>query len=131
MKRYTVPPPKENDVRKSIATYVKLQYPRVIFRIDFAAGINLGTLAGIHSGLQSGSGYPDMFVAEARHGHHGLFLEIKRDRDSVYRKDGSLRENKHVAEQAAILKRLSDLGYKALFVCGFDDARKELDKYLL
>jgi len=122
---------KEKNIHQQVATYLKLQYRDVIFRTDFAAGIKMTIgQAKQHKNLQSCSKYPDVFIAEPRKGFHGLFLELKRSVEEIYKKDMTFRKNDHVAEQAAMLERLTKLGYKACFACGFDHAKKIIDDYL-
>ncbi len=123
--------PKEKTIHRHLAEYLKLQYPGVIFRTDFSAGCKMTIGQAVqHKALQSGSAYPDVFIAEARHGYHGLYLELKRDVKEVFKKDGSLLSNPHIREQAAMMDRLNKKGYKALFACGFLHAKRVVDEYL-
>ena len=59
------------------------------------------------------AGIPDLFLAEARHGHHGLFIEMKAGR------------NKPTPEQADAMHRLTASGYLCA-VCYTFEAFKEL-----
>jgi hypothetical protein len=121
----------EADLHRQVATYLKLQYPSVIFRTDFAAGIRLNKVqASRHKALQSGRAYPDIFIAEPRNVYNGLFLELKRHRKEVYTADGKLRNLQHIREQADTLAALADKGYCALFACGWNEAKKLIDGYL-
>ena len=122
---------KEKNIHKQVTVYLKLQYPKLIFRTDFSAGARMTIGQAVqHKQLQSGSGYPDLFIAKACKGFHGLFLELKRDVGEVFKKDGSLKAGDHITEQAAMIERLNILGYKALFACGFDHAKRVIDEYL-
>ena len=85
--------------------------------------------AAITKRMQGGKrAWPDLFIAEPRHGYAGLFIELKNTQ--IYKADGSLRKNEHVEEQAAVLKALQERGYKAVFAVGFDEARDIIDMYL-
>jgi hypothetical protein len=140
---------KEKSVHKQFAQYMKMQYPDVTFRTDFAAGSKMTMIQAVqHKELQSDKSYPDVFIAEPRGGYHGLYLELKRDREEVYTKDGRFKvkmvavyktikgikvrvgQYDHIAEQAKMIDKLNRKGYKALFACGFDHARQTVDEYL-
>lgn len=140
---------KEETVHSQVAKYLKLKYPNVIFRTDYAAGLKLNIIqAVIHKSLQSEGKYPDLFIAEPRNGFAGLYLELKRDIEEILKKDGTLKrkmvpiyktlngqkvkvgEYDHIAEQQKMLKRLTAKGYKAMFACGFDHAVALIDNYL-
>lgn len=56
---------KEANVHYQVAQYLKHQYPQIIFRTDFAAGIKMTMGQAVkHKGLQSGKAYPDLFIAQ-------------------------------------------------------------------
>jgi len=79
---------------------------------------------------QKGKAWPDMFISESCGGWHGLYLEIKKDRDEIYLKSGELSKSKHVQEQKEMLDILCEKGYLAVFVCGIDEARAIVCSYL-
>ena len=60
---------------------------------------------------------------------HGLFLELKREKTRLKKKSGEW-ASEHIAEQAIILQRLQNRGYKAEFAIGFDQATQMIDEYL-
>lgn len=108
-----------------------MQYPDVIFRTDFAAGIKMTMGQAVkHRNLQCGRAYPDLFIAQPVGKYYGLFLELKREGTTVVLKNGSLSADKHIREQAAVLNRLDSLGYCAKFAVGFDEAVDIIKKYL-
>ena len=122
----------EKQLAYVLAEYLSLQYPFVIYRFDVGADIRLtiGQATTIKDKLRHKRGFPDLMIFEARHGFHGLFIELKKDRDEVYKKDGGMRESKHIREQWEMLKKLRLKGYSAVFGCGFEDCRKSIDWYL-
>lgn len=81
-----------------------------------------------HKRLQYSRAFPDLFIAQPRNGKAGLFLELKAR--NIYKKDGTLLANPHVAEQAEMLAELRIRGYEAQFAVGFDKAREIIDRYL-
>lgn len=130
-KRNTLPRPKEESIHRMVAEYVKIQYPKVIFRTDFAAGIRMTIGQAVkHKRLQSSDKYPDLFLAEPRGGYAGLYLELKRDQDEVYTKKGQYREDEHIKGQREMLQKLRDKGYMACFGLGFLDAKTIVDHYM-
>lgn len=121
---------KEQDIHISICQYIKLQYPNVIFTSE-SSGLRVSMYqAKLLKKMRSSAGLPDIMILEPRKGYYGLFLEVKRDDFKVYKKDGGLVKNTHIEEQEEILHQLSQKGYKAMFVCGFDDAKAFIDYYL-
>lgn len=64
------------------------------------------------------AGVPDLFLPVARHGWHGLFIELK------------VNGNQPTDKQAAWLDALTAQGYLAVACWGWDDARTTLEAYL-
>jgi len=122
----------EKQICYSLAEYLSLKYPNLIFRWDVGADIRLtiGQAMVIKNKLLHQKGYPDLFIARPVGGYAGLFLEVKQGFSEVYRKDGTLKNNKHIREQAEMLDRLNALGYKAEFCLNLDDCMEKIDKYL-
>lgn len=121
----------EESLQIQVATYLKLNHPNIIFRSDFAAGIKMTMGQAVrHKAMQSGRAYPDLFIAEPRGIHCGLFLELKRSKEEILKKDGKLREDVHVQEQNNVRLELLKRGYQALFACGFDEAIEIIENYL-
>lgn len=122
--------PKEKEVRSFIAEYLQRQYPDIIYRFDLAADQRLTVGQAVRNNkLQPHKGYPDLFIAAARNGYHGLFIEMKRKGAGTYLKDGSLSKSKHTQEQKAFLDDLEDQGYKAVFGVGIDECKEIIDDY--
>lgn len=65
------------------------------------------------------SGVPDLMLAVPVGQHPGLFIEMKRERDS-----------RASAEQRAFITNLRTVGYLAVVCNGFDEARAVLETYL-
>lgn len=129
----------EHDLYAMLADYLRYNYKDIIWRFDLAADLKLTIgQARKHKRLQQHRGYPDLFIAEPRlvvtddmpDYMHGLFIEIKRPGVKLYKKNGELVADQHIREQAEMLQRLRQRGYKAEFACGFDEAKKLIDEYL-
>ncbi len=118
-----------------MCSYLRLQYPHVIFRTDFTAGrIVLSPNQGRqYAALQSGRGFPDIFIFSPQRGYSGLALELKREGTVIYvtrgARKGKITSEIHIQEQAAVLQQLNNEGYFARFAVGFDKAQKIIDWY--
>lgn len=131
----------EHNLYEQIARYLQLQYPDVIYRFDIAADLKLTPgQAAKHHRLHPERGYPDLFIAESSTNiwdstvrewglHFGLYIEIKKDGEKLTKKDGSWR-TPHIAEQADMLEKLRQAGYKAEFGIGFEGCKLIIDDYL-
>jgi len=121
---------KEYELCKAIASYMRMQYPHVLYHFDLA-GLNLSRAqAGMMKGIQGVRGFPDLQILEARGGYHGLFLEVKHADVKVFKEDGSMYADKHREEQAETHTKLNLKGYLSRFAVGFDDAKEKIDNYL-
>lgn len=137
----------EHNLYEQIARYLQLQYPDVIYRFDLSADLKLTMgQAAKHKRLHSKRGYPDLFIAKPKEikvktalgGDYslveakplgGLYLEIKKDGEKLTKRDGSWR-TPHIAEQAEILEKLRQAGYRVEFGVGFDECKQIIDEYL-
>ena len=131
----------EHKLYEQIARYLQLQYPDVIYRFDVGADLKLTMgQAAKHKRLHPTRGYPDLFIAESSANiwnsiprewglYFGLYIEIKKDGEKLTKKDGSWR-TPHIAEQAEMLEKLRERGYKAEFGIGFEGCKKIIDEYL-
>jgi hypothetical protein len=127
----------ERDLVSQIAAYMQLQYPKAIYRFDLAADLKLTIGQAVRNKrIHPYRGYPDCFIARAVHNHdeqklfNGLFLELKKEGITIYKKDGTFRNDEHLLEQAQFLEKLRKEGYIAEFVIGFDQAKGVIDWYM-
>ena len=122
---------KESDIHTQVCKYIKAQYPKIIFLSDFGAGIKMTDgMARRQVAQKSNHSFPDLMIFEPRNGFHGLFIELKRDIDSLYNKNGLFKKSEHIENQINCLMELCELNYYAVFACGFDEAKKIIDNYL-
>ena len=122
---------KEKYLHVAVCKYLRYQYVGVLFNSDLAGAtkLTIGQARAMKT-LRSNRGWPDLFIAEPRHGYHGLFVELKADRVKLYKvKDGSP-ATPHIAEQADMILELDKRGYAVGFAVGFDEAKKIIDNYL-
>jgi hypothetical protein len=119
---------KEEVIHRQVCQYIRTQYPDVIFTSE-PSGLRLPIgLAVKLSKLRSGAKLPDLWILERRGNYGGLFIELKAE--------GILKKNleyktPHIAAQAELIDRLLEKGYSATFAVGFEDARMEIDMYML
>ena len=121
--------------------YFHLAYPDVIYHSD-GSGLRLPIGLAIKYGkLKSGRGIPDLFIAEPKGAYAGLYLEIKREDEKVFKPDGTLYSAKktnpktkevtdHLVEQAIMLDRLKHKGYATYFGIGFKMCADLIDDYM-
>lgn len=122
---------KEKDLVQNIAHYMQLKHKDIIYRFDLIADFPMKPYQAmrVHR-IHPKRGYPDMFIAKPSGNYAGLFLELKAEGVSVFKKDGTLRKDDHLLEQFKFMKELIKVGYKANFAIGFDDAVKQIEGYL-
>lgn len=122
----------ELETQTMVADYIRLRYPDVIFHSDFGSGVRLTMGQAIKQKRLNGGrrSYPDMFIAEPVGKYHGLFIELKKDGTRILKKDGTLVADAHIREQADMLQKLEQRGFKAYFAVGFEQAKKIIDEYL-
>lgn len=122
---------REHQLYEKIARYMQQEHPDVVYRFDIAADLKLTKgQAAKFKRLHPERGYPDLFIAKPKDGclnmdtggnpnyYAGLYLELKAEGNSPFKKDGTLKKDEHLAEQQAMLERLRYKGYKAVFATG-------------
>lgn len=121
----------EKQLAEQIALYLQTQWTGAIYRFDLAAGMPLTIgQASYNRRLHPRRGFPDLVIYKARHGYFGLALELKREGEKVYLKNGITPRTPHIAEQFEFLKVLEAEGYKTHMVVGFEETRQVIDNYL-
>lgn len=126
----------EYDLYKAIATYMRLQYPKIMYRFDMAGNNLSKAQAGRNKAIQKpDEAWPDFFIAKPNFvldtgfNHPGLFLELKPDGTKLTNKAGEWKDE-HIAKQAITLQLLAWDGYMARFAIGFEEAKNIIDEYL-
>jgi hypothetical protein len=124
----------EENLQKMVCRYLRIQYPNVIFRSDYASGLHLTPYqAKTHASMQSGRAFPDLFIFEPSRGFNGMALELKKEGTTIILKTGARKgkvsSNPHIQEQALMINNLRHKGYYADFGVGMDDCLKKIDWY--
>ena len=129
----------EQSLQRQVCTYLRHQYPHVIFRSDYASGLHLTMAqAVVHKSLQSGRSWPDLFIYLPRKvdgkQRAGMALELKREGTAIFvtrgPNKGQLVADPHIREQYYLLQELERLGYYAEMGIGYDDAVAKIDHYM-
>lgn len=121
---------REYAIHKNVCDFLRFKYPKVLFNSDMS-GLNLSIAqAGQAKMLRSDRGYPDLVIYEAKNGFHGLFIELKKEGTKLFKKNGEMVSDKHIQEQARMIRALRIKGYKAGFAVGIDAAIEMIDNYL-
>jgi hypothetical protein len=114
---------------KQVCQYILFQHPDAIFFSDLSGiKMSIGLAVKIKS-LKSSRAIPDLFIAEPRGIYNGLFIEMKKTGEKIFKKDLITPVNDHVAEQMQMLQRLREKGYYAKFAIGFNDAIDIINYY--
>lgn len=130
--------PTENDLMEQIAQYLNFKHPTVLYHFDLSGMWTSSHKARSLYGRLNQRAFPDLFIYKSTtfdgtvNPCAGLALELKREGNSPYLADGTtLKADKHVREQAAVLEQLADAGYYAVFATGFDEAVAYIEAYLV
>jgi len=121
----------EDQLQLRVCDYIRNEYgSHILFNTD-TSGLKLSMGMAIRAKkMRSHNGFPDMVIYEQKRGYSGLFMELKRAGIKVYKKDGSLRKDPHLQEQAEMHIMLRERGFCADFFIGFEECKNIIDWYL-
>ena len=112
----------ESQQQATVIDYFRAKYSgQLIFAIP--NGTHIKSYAGRSKASKEGltAGIPDLMIASARGGYHGLFIEMK----DVKKTKCSLTK-----QQELKIFELNNLGYKAVWCAGADAAIDIIDNYM-
>ena len=125
----------ESREQKHLLTWVKIQYPNLLYTEDMG-GIRL-TIGQAVKAKKSRcrEGHPDLmfqklFLNNNKIAFTGLALEFKRTGEYVLKKNGDLKKNNHVKKQLAYLLELKKEGWFVCFAIGFEESKRIITTYL-
>lgn len=75
------------------------------------------------------AGLPDIEIIDPYGDYNGLAIELKKTGFKLYTRDGHLKKDKHIQNQARILQEYSDRGWYACFAVGVIEAQEIVRSY--
>lgn len=140
---------KEEVLQKALSRYVRAKYPAAVFTSEqsgLAAGYSVAaTLKATRSHVTK---HLDWQLAEPRGCFHGLYIELKKSKDALLKKDGTYRadnrkitkkiggqtivigQEDHIQEQHKSIGERRSKGFAAFFSTSLDDAIAIVDWYM-
>jgi len=121
----------EESLSLRVCKYLDLKYPNLVYSCDLS-GIKLPIGLATKAAKQRCKNYKilDLTIYAYHKDYGGLIIELKKDRDEVYCKDGTMRQSEHIQAQYKSIEKLRNNGYSAHFGCGFDETIKIIENYL-
>lgn len=127
----------EKTIHRQVCDYLRYQWPKVIFSTDLSGAMRLtiGQAVALKR-LRSGRGFPDIAIYKRKNGYSGLFLELKKEGTSLFKKrivdsyGYPCWTSDHLKEQHEMMEALRGEGFKCEFAIGFDEAVKIINDYL-
>jgi hypothetical protein len=122
----------ENDVQTSIITWLKKNYPEVLFKCDGTTGMKMSIGMAMKQKRLGGivKDFPDFSLYKKSGNYAALFLELKRPGIQIYKEDGTYYKNEHHINQSSTLQKLITEGYASSFGIGFEHSTKLITAYL-
>ena len=124
----------EQSLQTQICSWMKLQHPKVIFKVDHGASQHKSSFIErqIYSKQSYKPGFPDFQIIKAVGNYNGLFLELKSDYNALFNKNGTLKRGSedHLVNQYDFIKELRSEGYWADFCYDRLAAVLIIDSYL-
>ena len=120
----------EMKIQVALCDWMRREFPSAMFRSDGAGFRMTMGVAKQYARLQSCKGWPDFMLVEPQAPFHGLFIEIKATRDDVFKKNGEMRSNKHIANQADVIARLRGRHFAAVFGVGLEHCIRIVTLYM-
>lgn len=109
---------REHQIQVACVNYFRYTYPEVLIWAIPNGGARNAVVAAKLKAEGVLAGVPDLFVAAARGGFHGLFIEMKAGK------------NKPTNEQTTIMARLETEHYKTAVCYSLDEFMAAVDGYL-
>ena len=123
----------EDILEEMVAEYLQKAYSSTVYHFDVGAGRKTTMFQASRSKKIHGKwsrGYPDLFIATPNKYYHGLYIELKADGKSPFKKDGKLKKSEHLEKQNEMHQKLRDAGYFCVFAVGFSEAKEVIDNYM-
>lgn len=121
---------KEFELQKQVVKYLRCYYPKVKFMSDTIANVKLSIPQKVRNKSIQCDGFhcPDLIIFEPNKEYNGLFIELKKE--TPFKKDGTLKKNEHLENQAQTILDLRNKGYYACFCWSFNQCKEVIDDYM-
>lgn len=120
---------RERLVQNALIKYICVAYPKAVFRTDKDGQFAKGAALWDKAKQKGKKGFPDLIIANRTDKYNGLVIELKREGETVWKKDGTLRKDAHLEDQSWWLEWFRQMGCYACFAIGFDEAKTIVDNY--
>lgn len=120
----------EYNLQKQVCRWLSIQHPKVLFMTDTIASVRLTVPQQVRNKAVQKQGFhcPDLIVFEKKGSTGALFIELKSE--SPFKKDGALKKDSHLEEQARTMMELKRKGYETHFAWTFEMVVKIVEEYL-
>jgi len=121
----------EQQLAQKLSNYMQLKHPTQLFHFDTGADIFTNKTSAMRMSKLQGKnskGHPDFILYLPTKKYGALFIELKIT--SPFKKDGTLKKNKHLETQNKYHQILRNKGYKVEFGTGFDECVKIIEDYI-
>lgn len=120
----------EKELHSQVCQYLKIQYPKILFNSDMAGAMKLTIGQAVQiSKLRSNKGFPDIAIYEPRGEYNGMFLELKKEGETLFKMNGDYKDD-HIRDQHCCIVLLASKGYYSTIAIGWDEAKLKIDHYL-
>ena len=109
----------EHEIQVACVNYFRLRYPKTLIYATPNGGKRNIIVAKKLKAEGALSGVPDLHIATAKKGFHGLYIELKNG------KAGKVSDN-----QQTIMEKLQSEGYRCEVCRSFDEFRNVVDNYM-
>jgi hypothetical protein len=123
-------PKSEDEIHAMVAKYIKNEYPDLFFVTDLMGEYFTEGQRNKINVKRCLMKVPDLLILEPNGIWAGLVMELKKDAAHPLRKDGVLKKDEHLEEQAKSLLHLRARGYHADFFVGYQDSVNSIDAYM-
>jgi len=121
----------EYKIALELVKWLRKEHRNLLWKFDLSSDmkVSIGQAVQMKKLVQL-RGHPDFNLMETNSKYAGLFLELKKDKSEIYKKDGTWKKDNHVHEQRLYLEVLETKGYRARFVWSLEQAKQEIIDYI-
>lgn len=123
-------PASERSLHTKVAKYLKKEYPDVYFITDLMGEFFTKGQRKKITAQRCEMKVLDLTILEPNGFNTGLVMELKKSTEHPMKKDGNLKKDDHLEDQAKSLLHLRARGYYADFVVGYEDCVSCIDWYM-